>query len=342
MLKLLVFRDQLKALYGRGSYILTPLFRFVLAMVSMILLNQSLGYMKTLKSPALLLALALISAVCPYGGVCWILAFFMLAHIFAVSLELTLITAAFLLVVALLYYGFAPGDSYLLIITPLLFAMKLPSAAPLLVGLGCSLVSVIPMSCGVVIYYILRYVHLNAGPLTNGDSVDITQRVVQMINGILLDRTMLMYLIAFAVTAISVGLIRRLSMDHAWSAAIVAGVLILLTSYFLGMSLYSVNLEPVPLFAGTAAGAALAALFQFFVFSVDYSRTEYTQFEDDDYYYYVKAVPKLAVTRPEPKVQKISSARRSRRQRETAGRDSLRKDDGGPSAGFQGNMRSGG
>ena len=47
----------------------------------------------------------------------------------------------------------------------------------------------------------------------------------------------------------------------------------------------------------------MAALLQFFAFSVDYSRTEYTQFEDDDYYYYVKAVPKLAVTRPEPKVQ---------------------------------------
>jgi hypothetical protein len=32
---------------------------------------------------------------------------------------------------------------------------------------------------------------------------------------------------------------------------------------------------------------------QFFKTVVDYSRVENTQFEDDDYYYYVKAVPKL-------------------------------------------------
>ena len=30
----------------------------------------------------------------------------------------------------------------------------------------------------------------------------------------------------------------------------------------------------------------------FFFFSVDYTCTEYVQFEDDDYYYYVKAVPR--------------------------------------------------
>ena len=124
------------------------------------------------------------------------------------------------------------------------------------------------------------------------------------------------FAIAFAVTAIAVGLIRRLSVSHAWSIAIVSGVVILLTAFFLGMSLYGVSISALPLFLGCTGAGLLAALYQFFVFSVDYTRTEYTQFEDDDYYYYVKAVPKLTVTRPEPKVQRISSSRRSRRQKE--------------------------
>ena len=37
----------------------------------------------------------------------------------------------------------------------------------------------------------------------------------------------------------------------------------------------------------------LAAVWNFFTVLLDYSRTERTQFEDDDYYYYVKALPKL-------------------------------------------------
>ena len=175
MLKLLILRDRLRAFYGKYSSVLVALLRFLLALSAMLIMNRGLGYMKTLRSPAIPLVLALISSVCPYGGICWILALFMLAHIFAVSLELALITAAFLLVIALLYYGFQPGDSFLLIVTPMLFALKVPYLVPILVGLGGALVSVVPVSCGVVIYYILQYVRSNAGPLTNGDALDITQ-----------------------------------------------------------------------------------------------------------------------------------------------------------------------
>ena len=38
---------------------------------------------------------------------------------------------------------------------------------------------------------------------------------------------------------------------------------------------------------------------------MDYSRTEYVQFEDDEYYYYVKAVPKNTVAVPQKRVKTI-------------------------------------
>ena len=47
-------------------------------------------------------------------------------------------------------------------------------------------------------------------------------------------------------------------------------------------------------------------IMEFFLFSVDYSRTERLQFEDDEYYYYVKAIPKISVTAPEKTVKHIN------------------------------------
>jgi hypothetical protein len=47
------------------------------------------------------------------------------------------------------------------------------------------------------------------------------------------------------------------------------------------------------LFLGAVVAAAVAFLFKLFTFSVDYAKTERVQFEDDGYYYYVKAVPKI-------------------------------------------------
>ena len=46
------------------------------------------------------------------------------------------------------------------------------------------------------------------------------------------------------------------------------------------------------LVVGTLVSLAVAFLLEFLFFNLDYSRTERVQFEDDEYYYYVKAVPK--------------------------------------------------
>lgn len=62
-----------------------------------------------------------------------------------------------------------------------------------------------------------------------------------------------------------------------------------------------------------------------FRFNLDYSRTEKVQFEDDEYYYYVKAVPKMTVATPEKKVKKITTQRNSRNARHTHSRDTARK-----------------
>ena len=43
------------------------------------------------------------------------------------------------------------------------------------------------------------------------------------------------------------------------------------------------------------ASIAVSLIFVFFIYDVDYRATEYLQFEDDDYYYYVKAMPKITV-----------------------------------------------
>ena len=43
------------------------------------------------------------------------------------------------------------------------------------------------------------------------------------------------------------------------------------------------------------------------LFSVDYKRTEYVQYEDDEYYYYVKAVPKINVANADVRIKHINA-----------------------------------
>ena len=47
-------------------------------------------------------------------------------------------------------------------------------------------------------------------------------------------------------------------------------------------------------------------ILELFFFTVDYARSESLQFEDDEYYYYVKAIPKVSVSTPEKTVKRIN------------------------------------
>lgn len=107
--------------------------------------------------------------------------------------------------------------------------------------------------------------------------------------------------------------IRLLSVDYSWILAIVFGSISQMAVIFTGDYLFDVQMPLQELVVGLLISLLAAGLYHFFVFAVDYSRTEYTQFEDDDYVYYVKAVPKVVVSRPDVRVQRINNPQKARR-----------------------------
>ena len=70
------------------------------------------------------------------------------------------------------------------------------------------------------------------------------------------------------------------------------------------------NMAILSLILGSVLAVLAALVLEFFIFSVDYSRTEIVQFEDDEYYYYVKAVPKNILSTPDKKVKRINKQRK--------------------------------
>jgi lysylphosphatidylglycerol synthetase-like protein (DUF2156 family) len=151
----------------------------------------------------------------------------------------------------------------------------------------------------------------NAGVLTSESSADVVQKYSQIIRSVLFNKTMMVMIAACAMGILTVYLIYRLSIDYSWIIAVVAGAVAQLLVIFMGDFLFSVSMPLPSLMLGMAASILLALVYVFLVFTVDYSRTEYVRFEDDDYFYYVKAVPKMTVAAPDVKVQKISPYKRT-------------------------------
>lgn len=319
MTGLLLWKEHLKGFYQKYNQLLHPLIRFLFTLCTVLSINSAVGYMTKLKNPLVVFMVCLVGAMLPNCMLVFLIGGFLVAHLYAVSVEMALIAVLVMIIVGILYYGFKPGDSWLMVLTPLAFLFKIPYAVPLLVGLGGSLSSVIPVSCGIFFYYLIMYVKQNAGVLTGEAAVDMVQRYSQIVRSVFLNQTMMVMIATCAVGILVVYLIRRLSIDYAWLVAIVTGSVAELVVIFIGDFVFGVPAAPLEMVIGMLVSAALAAVYNFFIFSVDYSRTEYVQFEDDDYYYYVKAVPKMTMSTTDVRVKKINTRRRSTREREPGG-----------------------
>ena len=310
MTGLLEIREKIKLFYSKNDIFIIPLVKFLLAFVILTVINGKMGYMSRLDSLPIILIASLVCTFLPTGGIILFAALFSLLHMYALSLEVAVVGLCLYLVLFLLYFRFSPKDSLVILLTPLLFVMKVPYVMPIAMGLLGTPVSAISVSCGVIIYYFLNHVMTIAPAIGTMDEEDAIAKLRLVIDGLLDNKTMIVIIIAFAITIIAVYLIKRMSVDHAWSIAMAAGAIIDLMVLLVGDLIYDTNMSVGGAILGTVVAVLVAKILQFFRFCVDYSRTEKVQFEDDEYYYYVKAVPKMTVAAQDRTVKTISSQRK--------------------------------
>lgn len=308
MSNLLEIRENIKRIYGKYEMYITPVLKFLLTLMAIIMVNSGLGYMNLLNNVFIVLIAAVACAILPWGCTLVVSALFIVGHVYAMAMECAIIVLAIFAVMFLLYFRFTPKDAILVLLMPVCFFLKVPYLIPICVGLVCTPVSAVSVGCGVVVHYMIESVSEGAVAMSGAEG-DVTTTIKMMLEGIIGNTTMLVTLFAFTVTVVVVYIVRRLSIDYAWTVAMITGAVVNAMILLVGDLLLDTKISIVWLIIGNILAVLIAKVLQFFVFNVDYSRTERVQFEDDEYYYYVKAVPKVTVAPTAKMVKKINSSR---------------------------------
>lgn len=297
MTKVLVFKEKVKKIYSEHDVWLNRGLRFLLALFSLVVMWINLGSNPIMKNPIVILAVSLLCAIIPLKYDILILIFAMLMHLYSVSADLAGIAAILFLVMYFLYYKFTVKDSLVIILLPILFFAKIPYIIPMVLGLSSTPISLISIVFGTMIYFLMDYA------TSMGDS-----SFGVVLSSIFSNKIYLLTFVCMILIFIIVYVIRRRSINHSHGIAIltagIVNIIIMTTGYlFVG----SVKLIPIIFVVlGVAVSILVAYILHFAILSLDYSQTEFTQFEDDDYYYYVKAVPKVKVTAQEVSVKRIN------------------------------------
>ena len=299
---LLEYKQLIQSYYIRYETAIRHVMRFVLAFTCLALINGRMGFYTKLAHFIVTLALSLLCAVLPTGFTAFFCAILSLAHLYALSFESCAMGLVLYLCIYLLYYRFSPHDAYVLLLTPVLFAFHVPCIVPFVTGLLLPPVSVVSMCFGVVVWFFLHAVVQSTDPSGNIRAENVQEqaeetigRIQGIVGSLSGDKTMIVYVIAFAVTAVLIYIIRRQAIRNAWLIAIGTGAFVNVVILLAGGVSMDANVGIAGAFLGTLLGAAIAVVILFFSFNPDYHRMEQVQFEDEDNYYYVKVIPKLAV-----------------------------------------------
>ena len=276
MSTLLVWKDQIEKIYAKYSFYILKVLQFALGLCVFGMINSNIGFMKSLSSTVCTVGLAAVSAFLPLGLLALLAAVFVLIQLYALSLPVAGLCLVIFLVMYILYIRFTPKRSWLIVVAALAAAWKVPYLIPVAFGLLGTPILALPAMCGVIVYYMLHTVKLTASAFQSGGMKEMLDGIMVFTKQTLSNKEMwMMAAVLFFALLIVYGL-RTRGISHAWKTAAVTGAI--------------------------AAGFVL----EFFFLAVDYSRTETLQFEDDEYYYYVKAVPKVGVTLPEKQVKHIT------------------------------------
>ncbi|MBR4759860.1 MAG: hypothetical protein IK078_06915 [Lachnospiraceae bacterium] len=304
---LLEIRDALRNFYSRHELYLLPFFKFCFSFFVILMINFNLGIGSRLSNTVIVLTVALICACLPINLLVVVAMLFSIYHFYEISLECAVAGGMVYLLMFLLYYRFSPKDALVVLMVPIFFGMKIPFVVPIVAGLLCSVTGAVSVGCGVLAYYVFIYMRDNAAVITQLDADNLIARFRFIIDGLRSNKGVFVVLVAFCGATLVVWILRRLPVAYCWTIAIIMGAVLMVTVLLMGGLNYDTGMTTKYVIIGMICSMALAGVVHFFMFNVDYSRTEMVQFEDDEYYYYVKAIPKNSVSKSKRAVKKITS-----------------------------------
>ncbi len=305
--KLIEIKDKISAFYAKAGVIINHVLTFVFAFLSLFYVGKQIGFGSVLSNPLICFAVALVLAFLPVNATVVVTSLFVIINLFSLSIELAIIATIILLVAYLVYFRFAPKTGILLIMTPLLFYIKMPYLLPIVAGLTVGLSGIIPLICGTFLFYVINFGASYSNAITTLDLDNIIQNVTFIFDNVIKNTQMIIIMVTFSVTVLVVYLIRKLSVKYSWMIAIIAGCVMDAMIQMIAFTAFGIEFNALNMILGHVVAIIAGLLMHLFLFSVDYSATEYVQFEDNDYYYYVKAVPKMSVSSKNVTVKTINS-----------------------------------
>lgn len=313
------FRNDIRKFFSKHASWLERLVRGLVWFAAALIVDSYMGFSGVPNTPLLAAGLAAFLAFIPYAAGSFVFLVFILIQLFSLSSS-TGITGLLVFVVCYIICGlFRSRQTEFLVLEPIAYRLNFPFAFPLfaaLFGRGRDSGAVI---CGCVSTWYLKAVTENIALITDKES---PLSPLQFLSQTMVKNPMFYcFLAANAAMFLVTYLVRNQEIAYGWQIGAVAGT-VTEFSIMLAGDLFCDRRADIPVLILSNAIILLAALFMSYMLKdFDFHRTERLRFEDDEYYYYVTAVPKIQLTSEKNEVKTITGSDRKKSPRRAERRD---------------------
>ncbi len=310
MMALLLIKSKIKNFYERHYRVVRGVIKMVAVFSSLYILVNPFHSDNLFSNPIVLLALSLLCGVTPDILSDLVIGFVICAQTFQISLLLTGCLLAILIIYMLLFLRLGEHQGLLLFSVPVLMTIHIGYAVPLIAALFLSPVAVPTILMGILLYYILQGIMEYSSMIGAADSDSVASSLHYLVDYLKQNQMMLITLAAFTLSFLCVYMIRRGKFRHGSQIGILVGAIVLMAVELICNIIGNLEIRTGLLTIQVLICVAAAYLVQFFRITLDYQGTKKLQFEDDEYYYYVTAVPKFKVAVVDRTVTRILSERK--------------------------------
>ena len=289
IVRILEFRERLRKLYSKTDRYLLAVGKFLVALVGQLEIFYLFAPEQSGIGMLLVqIRLALVCAWFPAGLLTFVYGGTILYTLYGLNVEAFLGAALLIFVLILVLWTVHPGYTWLIALAFLLGLWKVPQPLILLAAMWYTPFVLLPMAAGMVLCGYVHYVATNL--YLYQESTLSLKLLLQILEGGLGNIQVYIGILGVALTFLVAYLLIQLMHQLVWEGR----------GLVLGTELWT-----------TIGSTIVVLLFVIFGYAGDYTRVEYAQFEDDDYYYYVKAVPKISIPEADTKVKTFSSVQQT-------------------------------
>lgn len=305
MAQLVYLKENIKGFYQKHAGYVEPALKFICSFLALCLIQNMFQYNEAVNRPWIFLLVSAVQAFLPLSFCFYSSAALILLNLWKVSAEICIVYLLFFLICYLLFVRVDGRHAFIIILTPILFYCKLEYFLPVILGMVVGFGGILPMAAGILLYFFSVYTKDASALLTTTEHLDPGVGMSRISSLMFIDRKLLVILISFCLIVFLSTILYQMFHEKAWMFAVIIGNISFAVLLLFGLLIFELDYTIWRVFLEIIFAMGVATVIQFFRGIGDFSRIEKVSFEDDEYIYFVKAVPKIKAAQEERNVTDI-------------------------------------